>query len=121
MPMRRLMLAGALLLPVAASAHETNGTNGGRVSDAGPYHVELVVKDARVEVFVSDAEERPVRAVGFKGTAVLMVDGKPQRIALEPREETRLSGTAPAPLPPDAKGAVQLTAPDGKTAQARFN
>ena len=121
MKRRLLSFAGTLLFPLAAAAHDAKGVNGGRLTDAGPYHVELVVKEGSVEVFVSDAKEQPLPPAGFKGTAILVVEGKPQRIALEPRENSRLSGKAATPLPPDAKGAVQLTAPDGKTAQARFN
>ena len=114
-------LVSALLVPLAASAHDTKGVNGGRVSDAGAYHVELVLREASVDVFVSDANERPLGAAGFKATAVVVLEGKPHRIALEPQGNARLSGKAPAPLSPDVKAAVQLTAPDGKTAQARFN
>jgi hypothetical protein len=71
-------------------------------------------------VFVSDASDKPVSPAGFKGTAILVVDGKPQRIALAPDGDTRLAGKAAVVLPKEPKGVVQLSAPNGKTAQARF-
>jgi len=40
---------------------------------------------------------------------------------LTPVDGVRLSGNATAALPNQPKGVVQLTAPDGKTAQAKFD
>ena len=113
--------AVALMLCGPALAHEVEkGKNGGRIADAGSYHIELVAKGARVEVFLSDADDKPIAATGFKGVAILLVGGKSQRIPLTPQDGTRLTGSAGAALPAAPKGAVQITGPDGKTAQARF-
>ena len=109
----------AAVLP--ASAHDTTGPNGGQLTDAGKYHVELVGKGTRLEVFVSDAKDAPLPATGFKGLAILVIEGKPQRIPLQPEGADRLSGSAPAPLALPAKGVLQLTAPDGTVTQAKFN
>lgn len=126
---RRRIILGAAALATAASwgatlparAHDAKGPNGGQLTDAGKYHVELVGKGTRLEVFVSDANEKPLPATGFKGLAILVIDGKPQRIPLQPEGADRLTGTAPAPLASPAKGVLQLTAPDGTVAQAKFN
>lgn len=120
--MRKSLLTAALLAAAApVYAHEGGqGPNGGRVAEAGAYHVELVAKDKVIEAFVSDANEKPLPPTGFKGTALLVVDGKPQRIPLSP-EGQRLTGKADVALPISPKGAVQLTSPDGKTTSARFN
>ena len=114
-----IFVSAALLAITPAIAHEGDGPHGGRIVDAGDYHVELVVKDSRVDVYLMDGDEKPVAATGFKGTAILKADGKAQRIALEPTGDL-LSGNSGAPLPADAKGVVQLTTPDGKTAQGQF-
>src|SRR5690348_1897754 len=74
--MTRKMLATAAFLIAAlpATAHEVSkGPNGGRVVEAGPYHVELVVETKAVAVYVSDAKEKPVPAAGFKGLVILTV------------------------------------------------
>ena len=118
----RWLLIAALLTPVGpAWAHEATGKHGGRIADAGSYHVEMVVKSDVVDIFISDANEKPVAASGFKGLAILVADGKSQRVVLAPVEGSRLSGRVAAALPNQPKGVVQLTAPDGKTSQAKFD
>lgn len=115
------LLIGALTWSGAAWAHEAKGKHGGRITDAGSYHVEMVLKSDAVDVFISDASEKPVAISGFKGTAIFVVDGNSQRIVLAPVDGTRLSGSATRALPNQPKGVVQLTAPDGKTIQAKFD
>jgi hypothetical protein len=111
-----------LLAALPATAHEVEkGPNGGRVVEAGAHHVELVVRENAVNVFVTDASEKPVSVNGFKGVAIFTISGRAQRITLEPKEGTRLSGTSPVALPSEPVGVVQITAPDGKTAQGRFH
>ncbi len=121
--MKRLkltLLAAALLAATPVAAHEVKGPHGGRVVDAGNYHLELVVGGADVAVFVSDGSDKPVASTGFKAVAILNADGKAQRIALESGDSAKLSGKAETPLPADVKGVVQLTAPDGKVRQGQF-
>ena len=114
-------LFALLLTTVPLGAHDdVKGPNGGRVVDAGAHHVEMVVKGPTVTVYVTDSADKPVGVSGFKGLAILTVGGKAQRIILAPQEGTRLTGTAPMALPAQAKGVVQLTTSDGKTAQGRF-
>src|ERR1700736_5681264 len=115
-------LTSILLTALPTVAHEVEkGPNGGRVVEAGAHHVELVVKENAVNVFVTDASDKPVSINGFKGVAIFTISGKAQRIALEPNEGSRLSGTSPVALPPEPAGVVQITAPDGKTGQGRFH
>mgnify|MGYP001300149638 CR=1 FL=1 len=107
----------------AATAHEPRkGPNGGALVDAGrSYHVELITKGGdEVVVILSDLNDKPVSAAGFKANAILIVGGKAQRFVLEPADGSRLVGKAPVAIPAGTKGAVQLTAPDGATAQAKF-
>src|SRR5215208_3467474 len=115
MHIKALILVGILCSAYPALAHDIKGPNGGRVADAGRYHVELVAKDTVLDLFVADTANHPVKSEGFKGVAILMVDGKAQRITLEPADNRKLSGAATAKLPPNPKGVVQLTLPDGKT------
>lgn len=118
----KYLLIGALLISAgSASAHDHKGMHGGRITDAGTYHLEMVVKSDTVEVFISDESEKPVAASGFKGTAILVAGGKSQRIVLAPVDGLRLSGSATAALPNQPKGVVQVTGPDGKTSQAKFD
>lgn len=122
MTLRILAIVTVLLAALPAWSHEVaQGPNGGPVVEAGAYHVELVVKDKAVDVFVSDKNSKPVPVAGFKGIAILTIGGKAQRVSLEPAEGTHLSGTSPVSVPNEVKGVVQLTTPDGKTAQGRYH
>jgi hypothetical protein len=56
------------------------------MADAGPYNVELVSSGGQLDLFVADTANKPVAPVGFKGVAILVVEGKSQRIPLEPDE-----------------------------------
>jgi hypothetical protein len=121
MKFRYLTLGAALLAAPPAYAHEPKSAHGGRVTDAGAYHAELVVKDSAIEVFLTGEGDRPINPKGFKGVAIFNVGGKAERITLEPSEKNALSGTATTALPAKPKGAVQFTAPDGKTTTAKFD
>ena len=116
-----LTLGAALLITLPGYAHEAKSLHGGRLVDAGPYHVELVTKDTAIEVFIVGENNKPVDPKGFKAVAIFKLGGKAERITLAPSENNNLSGTAATALPANPKGAVQLTAPDGKTATARFD
>jgi hypothetical protein len=120
MNLRTILAVSLLAVAWPALAHEVaKGPNGGRVTDAGEYHVELVAANNAVDVFLTDANDKPVAPTGFKGVAVLVISGKSARITLEPAD-TRLTGKAPG-VPTGVKGVVQITTPAGKTAQAKFN
>jgi hypothetical protein len=121
MKFRYLTLGAALLAALPAYAHEPKASHGGRIAEAGPYHLELVATDNAIEVFLSGENDKPIDPKGFKGVAIFNLGGKAERITLAPSEKNNLSGTAAAGLPANPKGAVQLTAPDGKTATARFD
>jgi hypothetical protein len=117
-----LICAAALTFGAPTTAHEVGkGPKGGRVVEAGPHHVELVVQDKVVDVFVTDAADKLVPVSGFKGLAILTVSGKAQRITLEPKDGVRLTGTSPVALPAAPAGVVQITGPDGKTGQGKFH
>lgn len=114
-------LAAALLTSPLQAHEPRKGPNGGELVDAGSYHIEVIGKGTAIEVLVSDAADRPLSAEGFKALAIMVIDGKTQRIALSPTADgKKLTGTATAPLGA-IKGAVQLTDKDGKTTTGRIN
>ena len=122
MNLKALVMVAVLLAAPAALAHAPKvGDHGGPQVDAGPYHLELVMKGTALEVFLVDHSGKQVTTDGFKGSAILLVDGKPQRIPLAPAGDNRLTGTAPTPLPAEPKGTVQITTSNGSSVQGRFN
>lgn len=116
------LAVACLLMSSLAAAHEAaKGRNGGWRVDAGKYHTELVVDGTtQVTIFISDVDDKPLPAAGFKATAILVVNGKTQRFALEPAEGSKLVGTAPEPITSGVKGVIQLTAPDGAIVQGKL-
>lgn len=110
------------LLATPLLAHEPGtGAHGGVRVDAGHYHAELAADGTpAVSLYLSDGSDKPVPADGFKANAILVVDGKTQRFPLSPAGGNQLSGTAPVAIPKGVKGAVQITAPDGSSAQAKY-
>jgi hypothetical protein len=117
--MKRIVILAALLA-TPAWAHETIAQHGGTVVDAGHYHMELVANDTAVNLYVTDGASKEVDASDFKGTAILLIDGKPQRIALSPAGGNRLTGTSSGAMSKAPKGAVQIHIPDGTTVQGKF-
>lgn len=123
--MTKLITAAFVLMASAGLglAHEARqGPNGGKLVDAGSqYHAELVARGTpEVVVHMSDANDRPIPAEGFRATAILVVNGQTVRFPLQPAGGSRLVGTAPVAVPAGVRGAVQITSPRGATVQARY-
>ena len=121
MKIRTFLMIAAMFSAVPAYAHEVEkGPNGGRIADAGELHVEVVAKSNVIEVFLSDSSDKPLAPAGFKGIAILLIDGKQQRIALDQAGVDRLTGKTTGTPSANVKGVVQLTTPKGTSVQARF-
>lgn len=116
------VLAFVALIPTLAQAHDPRpGPNSGMMVDAGSYHAELVANGSEtVTLYLFDVADKPVESAGFKANAILVVNAKPTRFPLEPAGGQKLVGKASGAVVPGVKGVVQLTAPDGTTAQAKF-
>lgn len=97
------------------------GAHGGPQTAAGPFHVELVVHDAAVEVYLSSHAGKPIAIGGFSGVADFSPrEGKPVHVTLAPSGDNRLSGAAPEPVPADSEGVVKITTATGAVEVARF-
>jgi hypothetical protein len=117
-----LGFALGLLSCLSVHAHApSKGKHGGRLVDAGSYHVELVVKDRDLSLYVYDHDDKPLPVTGYSGTFIFVLDGKPQRIPLQPGNDNRLTGTLPSQVSPTVKGAVQLRRATGDIVQGKFD
>jgi hypothetical protein len=106
----------------SASAHAPKlGANGGTQADAGSFHVEIVPQGTTLQVFLRTHADKAVPTDGYKGLAIFVIDGKPQRIPLAPAGENKLTGVSDLAVPSHPKGAVQIITPTGSTMQAKFN
>jgi len=89
--------------------------HGGLLAAAGGYHVELVLKPDRVQVFVADHLDKPVNIQGVTGTANLRVKGKKARQVPLQVVDDRLEGAAA--IPADAPITVMILLKIGGTEQ----
>ncbi len=115
------MILLTLMLATPAAAHEPDtGPNGGARMDAGPYRVELVPTGTVVTVHITLDDDSAVDTTAMTGTAILLIDGKPVRVALMPAAPGTFAADAGVAVPSDVKGAVQILGADGVTVQAKF-
>lgn len=117
--LRVILLTLMLATPVAAHEPDT-GPNGGARMDAGPYRVELVPAGTLVTIHITLDDDSAVDTAAMTGTAILLIDGKPVRVALIPAASGTLSADTGVSVPSAVKGAVQILGADGVTVQAKF-
>lgn len=114
----------ALLAAPALAQHDHDhgkpGPHGGRIAEAGTWHAELVVAGGSIRLYLSDGALSALPAAGFAGTAILVSEGKPLRIALAPDGDA-LAGALPTGFKGRPKGAIRLVGPGGATASAKFD
>jgi hypothetical protein len=106
---------------LAAGHAPSVGAHGGPQTAAGPFHVELVVHDAAVDLFLESHAERPLATAGFKGVADFSLkDGRSVHVTLAPSGDNRLSGVAPEPASAYREAVVKITTASGTVEVARF-
>jgi hypothetical protein len=107
--------------PVSASADgPAIGPNGGQVKDAGKYHLELVVKDTALTVYVIGNKDAKVATKSATGSATVLAGKTTSSVKLEPRGENALAGSGGFQPAPDMKVVVSVTLPGQPPIQARF-
>ena len=113
----------AILLAYSVSAGAdgpTIGPNGGQVKDAGKYHLELIVKDTALTVYVAGSKDAKVATKGATGTATVLAAKNTSSVKLEPSGENALAGNGSFQPAPDLKVVVSVTLPGQAPIQARF-
>jgi hypothetical protein len=120
---RVLALLAPSLLAVTSLAFAdegANGPNGGQIKDAGKYHLELVVKENALTVYVADAKHQKIVTKGASGSATVLANKNTTNVKLEPSGENALAGSGRFESAPDMKIVVSLTLPGENPVQARF-
>ncbi len=120
-----IVAIGLALSPIAGHAadahgHDKRGANGGELVDAGPYHLELVVKGQELALYVLDDKNGKVAVKEAKATATLMSGGSKATIALAPAGDNLLKGSGKFEPKEDMKVLVSLTLAGKAAQQARF-
>ena len=113
--------ATLLYLSIAARADgPAIGPNGGQVRDAGKYHLELVIKDTSLTVYVTGSKDAKIATKGATGTATVLAGKSTSNVKLEPGSENVLAGNGSFQPVPDMKVVVSMTLPGQPPVQARF-
>jgi hypothetical protein len=107
------LLAGEPLL--AADKH------GGHEVEVGKYHVELVVKDRDLSLYVRDQGDKPIDAKTVKASANVLSAKEKATVQLAPAGAEMLAGQAPFTIAKDAKVVVTFSVAGAKSEQARFS
>lgn len=120
---RLLAMLILLAAPLPALAHATGmGPHHGPLATAGPYHLELTVKDGEATLYVTDHADAPIDMSGARAEATLLAGKTAVKLTLTPAGANLLKGKSSLPTMLDgAKAAATLVMPSGATFQARFD
>jgi hypothetical protein len=121
-------LAATLIIfqPVWAHTDEQLDTmsspHGGQVRAAGPYHLELVVKDGEMVLHVTDHTGQEINTDGGEGKANIQQDkaGSKITVKLEPSQNNMFTGSGEFQINPETVVVVFVKLPDQDAYAARF-
>jgi len=121
-------LAATLIIfqPVWAHTDEQLDTmsspHGGQVRAAGPYHLELVVKDGEMVLHVTDHTGQEINTDGGEGKANIQQDkaGSKITVKLEPSQNNMFMGSGEFQINPETVIVVFVKLPEQDAYAARF-
>jgi hypothetical protein len=122
------VLAAPLIIfqPVWAHTDEQLDTisppHGGQVRAAGPYHLELVVKDGELVLYVTDHADNEIKTIGGEGKANIQQDktGSKITVKLEPSQNNLFMGSGEFQINPETVIVVFVKLPEQDAYAARF-
>jgi nitrogen fixation protein FixH len=95
--------------------------HGGQLRMVGMLHLELVVTDKLLTVYVTDHAGKPVAINGATSNAVILANKAKVNVELKPTGDNVLKGEGEFTLDPEMKVVVSITLADEKEPQqARF-
>ena len=124
--LRALAVILSLVLAVPALAHTdskwTKGPQGGHIVDAGggKQHWELVAKGSELVLYVTDADEKPVKADGGSAKGEVLVGGKTYKVDFKPAGANTLKATGEFTAAKGMKVIVKTDKVGGQSFQARL-
>ena len=117
------MRIAALFLALGAligSSAWADDKHGGQEVQVGKYHVELVVKERDLALYVRDQADKPIDAKSLKATANVLSGKDKANVELSPAGDG-LKAQVPFAIQKDAKILVTFSQAGGKSEQARFS
>ena len=123
-----LVLGAILIWSGSAEAHKAKhdeavkALHGGQARAAGPYHMELVVTDGELMLYVTDHSDKAIPTEGAKAKATIQQGYEKAKIQveLEPSGDNTLKGRGDFAINPDTGIMIFLKLPDQDAHAARF-
>ena len=101
--------------------HHPSPSHGGVIMELHDHHGELVAKDGRIVLHLTDHDGHTAPAKGFSATAmVLAAQGRQGPISLKPTEKNRLESSKAVNVPSGARIIITMKDPHGHMTQARY-
>jgi hypothetical protein len=96
--------------------------HGGQVRAAGPYHLELVVKDGELVLYVTDHAGQEIKTDGGEGKARVQQNktGGKITVELEPSQQNMFTGRGEIQVNPETVIVVFVKLPEQEAYAARF-
>ena len=122
------VLAAPLIIFQPAWAHTDeqldtiSSPHGGQVRAVGPYHLELVVKEGELVLYVTDHAGQEIKTDGGEGKASIQQDkaGSKITVKLEPSQNNMLRGRCDSQINPETVIVVFVKLPEQDAYAARF-
>jgi hypothetical protein len=130
--MNKLVIAAVIVAPLIIFQHVWAHTDeqldtipsphGGQVRAAGPYHLELVVKDRELVLYVTDHAGQEIKTDGGEGKARVQQDktGGNITVELEPAQQNMFTGSGEIQVNPETVIVVFVKLPEQDAYAARF-
>ena len=111
----------ALSSPAIAQGnkHSHAGKHGGKVVESGHHHLEIIVKDGMIQIYVDGEDGKPEDVKNAKAKATILSEGKKQDVTLNPDEANTLKGTGAFKAIKGTTIVITLTMPGHAPEQAR--
>ena len=126
-PFMTLLAAAAFAWSASAGAHSNEelahqrGPHGGQLQMTGNYHVELLVADGKVQVWVTDHAARAQSTTGASGAVMMVYPKETITIPLAPNGGNELAGKNVQIKPADGvRVSVVVTMTGQAPGQTRF-
>jgi len=114
-------VAFAFSLAILSATAWSADKQGGHEIEVGKYHVELVVKDRDLSLYVRDEVDKPIDPKTAKASANVLSGKDKATVEFKPAGAEMLAAQVPFSVGKEAKVVVTISVAGAKHEQARFS
>jgi len=115
------VIASAVLAHTDEYFDRIDTPHGGQIRMAGPYHLELVVGDSELTVYVTDHGDNPIGTTGGSAKAIIASGKKRYVVVLSAAGGNVLKGNGEFKLGKSNTISLMVTLPDQEPQRAKFS